>query len=86
MGEEGYGQGSVRTRVPLGDAHETVRLRVGQRPEQHTVGDGEEGDVRTDAEGEGEEHGQGVAAVAAEAPQGLDEIQAEGVHPSASPP
>jgi hypothetical protein len=79
VGDRGPGPVDAGLRVLVVDGDDLVRVRVGQRPDQHRVHHREQGDVGPEAEGEGEERCGCEALVAREAPVGEPEVTDERV-------
>jgi hypothetical protein len=72
----GKGDGSIRSVGDFVEVNESLRLRVGKRPEEDVVDDAEDGAVGADPEREGEHRNDGEAGRFAQ----LAESEAEVVH------
>ena len=75
--------GKVETALrqePSPHAHEAIRVRVGQRIQQHAVHDAEDGRVRADAECQGDDHGQGEDRTGDEGSDGVANVPDDSSH------
>ena len=72
--------GDPGLRVQVAHQEDPVRLGDGQRPQEDVVDDGEEGGVRADAEGEGQDDRGAVRAVPEKPPQAHPQVTPEPVH------
>ena len=68
------------------DHHESIRVAVRQRPQQHAVDDGKDGGVGTDAEREGEQHDDREPGIPAQGAEGITHVGRDQLRPQPGSP
>ena len=75
-----------RTLQVAPDHHESIRVAVRKRPQQHAVDDGKDGGVGTDAEREGEQHDDREPRIPAQGAEGITHVGGDQLRPQPGSP